>query len=291
MRIFYDVDTQNDFMNKDGALYVPGAEEIKPNLRKLTKYARENRIQVIGSVDKHFGTTEYKEREGELQKWGGPFPYHCMKNKCGQEKIFETVVRWDVADGRGNEEEFAFYIENPLTKDLTFDDVVKDDDLCRKVFYRLPYEKGEQSNLDSFRTRINQEAKLKEAVNSLVKELQTGVSDLQLLSAMFFMRGVAEGKEPPEGIYIEKQSYDVFTNPNTEELLTQAKIKEAVVYGVATDYCVKAAVLGMQKRGIQCYVVKDAIRGVSPETTRESLEEMVNAGAKLIKTERVLNGL
>jgi len=33
-----------------------------------------------------------------------------------------------------------------------------------------------------------------------------------------------------------------------------------VVYGVATDFCVKAAVLGMQKRGVQCYVVEDAIK-------------------------------
>ena len=34
--IFYDVDTQNDFMKEDGALYVPGAESIKENLEKLT---------------------------------------------------------------------------------------------------------------------------------------------------------------------------------------------------------------------------------------------------------------
>jgi nicotinamidase-related amidase len=91
-------------------------------------------------------------------------------------------------------------------------------------------------------------------------------------------------------VYLEKQCYDVFTNPNTSELLARAKINEAVVYGVATDYCVKAAVLGMQQRGIKCYVVEDAIKGVFPESTKNALEEMVNAGARLVTTKDILGG-
>ncbi len=92
----------------------------------------------------------------------------------------------------------------------------------------------------------------------------------------------------PKGLMFEKQSYDVFTNLTFEYFLKQADVKEAVVYGVATDYCVKAAVIGMQKRGIQCYVVKDAIAAVSPDTGEKSLEEMVKSGAKLITTQEVL---
>jgi len=92
MEIFFDVDTQNDFMNKDGALYVPDAESLKPNLKKLTQYALENDIKILGSIDKHFGTEEYKGREGELQKYGGPFPDHCMKLTPGINKIPETSV-------------------------------------------------------------------------------------------------------------------------------------------------------------------------------------------------------
>jgi nicotinamidase/pyrazinamidase len=86
-----------------------------------------------------------------------------------------------------------------------------------------------------------------------------------------------------------KTSYDVFTNLATELVLKTYDVKEAVVYGVATDYCVKAAVLGMQKRGIQCYVVEDAIAGVSPDTTSQAIYEMKEAGAVFIKTEDVLN--
>ena len=65
---------------------------------------------------------------------------------------------------------------------------------------------------------------------------------------------------------------------------------KAVVYGVATDYCVKAAVIGMQQRGIQCYVVEDAIAGVSPDSTKEAIWKMLEAGAKFVKTEDVLSG-
>ena len=43
MKIHYDVDTQNDFMNPSGALYVPDAESIKPNLKKLTDHAKKNK--------------------------------------------------------------------------------------------------------------------------------------------------------------------------------------------------------------------------------------------------------
>ena len=65
MRIFYDVDTQNDFMNSSGALYVPGAEEIKENLRELAGYAVNKGMPVIASVDRHFGTEKYAKREAD----------------------------------------------------------------------------------------------------------------------------------------------------------------------------------------------------------------------------------
>ena len=187
MKIFYDVDTQNDFMNRDGALYVPGAEETKPNLKNVTNYALDKQIAIIGSLDTHYGTERFKDKEGELRRNRGPFPDHCMLGSFGAKKIPETDV-----DGKGR--------------------------------------------------------------------------------------------------YFPKQSYDIFTNPAFEVFLQMADVKEAVVYGVATDYCVKAAVVGMQKRGVQCYVVEDAISGVAPDTTKSALEEMATAGAKFVKTSDVLEG-
>lgn len=216
MRVFYDVDTQNDFMNRDGALYVPDAELIKPNLRELTKYALQHQIQILGSLDRHFGTPEYKTGEGELAKWGGPFPDHCMNLTNGQMKIEET---------------------NPI------------------------------ENKTRIKCEIPSDGPL---INR--REMARFLDHTQIFN----------------GIYFEKQSYDVFTNPALELFLEMARIKEAIVYGVATDFCVRAAVLGMQRRGVQCYVVEDAIKGVFPDKSKQALEEMVNTGAKLTTTKDVL---
>ena len=82
--IFWNVDTQNDFMNADGALYVPDAEFIKKNLEMLTQYARKERIRTVYSADAHLPSNR------ELKINGGPFQDHCMKGTKGAEIIPET---------------------------------------------------------------------------------------------------------------------------------------------------------------------------------------------------------
>lgn len=61
--------------------------------------------------------------------------------------------------------------------------------------------------------------------------------------------------------------------------LTEAGVKTLIVYGIATDYCVKATVLDAIKLGYQVYVIKELCRGVNEETSREALEEMSGKGA------------
>ncbi len=51
--IFWDVDTQYDFMHADGKLYVPDAEQIIPNLKRLTDYAHDHGIRIVASADDH----------------------------------------------------------------------------------------------------------------------------------------------------------------------------------------------------------------------------------------------
>ncbi len=234
MRVFYDTDTQKDFMDKDGALYVPCAELIKPNLSRLTKHAKANFIPIIGNVDNHFGTENYRGRELELKRWNGPFEDHCMFGTLGASKIPETSCY----PSESKE------LEQPL-------------------FYRRP--------------------------GVYIENRLDGKIDLmQLKRALKTIKGVNKKLIEPEGIYFEKQSYDVFTNPNLEEFLAYAEVTEAVIYGVATDYCVKAVVIGMQKRGIQCYVVEDAIKGISEETSNLALEEMANKRAKFVTTKQIL---
>ncbi len=87
-------------------------------------------------------------------------------------------------------------------------------------------------------------------------------------------------------LLIEKQKHDVFSNPNTKKLLQS--VKKAYVYGVATDYCVKEALLGLMDMGIQTYVIKDAIKSTSKANEKEYLALFKNKGAKLLTTSRLL---
>jgi len=88
--IFWDVDTQYDFMMEAGNLYVPDAESIIPNLEKLTQYARTHSIPILGSVDEHTDENSEISDEPDFQD---TFPPHCMKGTLGQEKIDATKPR------------------------------------------------------------------------------------------------------------------------------------------------------------------------------------------------------
>jgi nicotinamidase/pyrazinamidase len=85
--LFYDVDTQCDFMLPEGKLYVPGAERIFPYLEVLTSFAREKGIPIAGSVDRHFPA------DPELQANGGEYPEHCMNGTEGQKKVHAAMPR------------------------------------------------------------------------------------------------------------------------------------------------------------------------------------------------------
>ena len=45
--LFWDVDTQFDFMHADGKLYVPDAEQIIPRLKQLTDHAHRAGIPIL----------------------------------------------------------------------------------------------------------------------------------------------------------------------------------------------------------------------------------------------------
>ncbi len=88
--IFWDVDTQYDFVKADGKLYVPDAEAIIPNLRKLTDYAHTHGIRILASADDHDRT---HPEISDMPDWKTTFPPHCMRGTAGQRKIPETALR------------------------------------------------------------------------------------------------------------------------------------------------------------------------------------------------------
>ena len=63
--------------------------------------------------------------------------------------------------------------------------------------------------------------------------------------------------------------------------LKAAGVKNIIVYGIATDYCVKATAIDGAKAGFKVFVVKDLCRGVAPETSKAAWPDMEKAGVTL----------
>ena len=184
--VFVDIDTQIDFIHDLGNLAVPGADDLRDNLKALTDFALVNKIKIIASMDAH----PPDDSEFEI------FPPHCVVGTEGQQKIEETTV------------------ENNSV--------------------------------------ITNEAEAVDLVDSVLDFDQ---------------------------ILLEKQAFDVFTNRHAEAVIDSLQAEEYVVYGVATDYCVRAAVLGLLERGCRVTVVEDAIAPVEKQTGEESLKLMRGEGA------------
>jgi len=184
--IFFDVDTQYDFIDRKGKLYVKGAQEIVKNLKLLTDFARVNGILIIASVDRHLkNDPEFKF-----------FPAHCITGTKGMKKIRQTLLGGAITISQRE------YKHNVLSKIL---------------------KKAKQ-------------------------------------------------------IIIEKNTYDAFLNPNLKILLRG--VKNAYVYGVATDYCVKSVALGLRNLGIRTYLLTDAIRAKNSLSGNEALKLLRKSGVK-----------
>jgi nicotinamidase/pyrazinamidase len=86
-RVLWDVDTQVDFMLPDGKLYVPGAEEAAPAMRRLVEAARDAGLVHVASADDHELTDPEISDEPDFQN---TYPPHCLRGTRGAEKIPET---------------------------------------------------------------------------------------------------------------------------------------------------------------------------------------------------------
>ena len=203
-RILWDVDTQVDFMLPQGKLYVPGAEETAPAMKRLVDAARAAGIPHVASADDHELTDPEIADEPDFTN---TFPPHCLRGTRGAEKIRETEQ------------------DDPLPLAL------------------IPYPPG-------------------------------------------LMPGLIEGRRE---IVFLKKNFDVFTNPNTQAALDALDPDEIVVFGVATDICDNAAILGFLQRGRHVRFVEDAARGLDEERTLACMADWRSRGVEIATTDDVVN--
>ena len=192
--VFVDVDTQRDFLDPDGALFIAGSGAIRPNLARLTAFARGSGIPILATACAH----------GDDDPEFAVFPPHCRLGTPGQDRVAET--EW------------------------TGGPVLEPD-------------------------------------------------------------GAAPDTIAPH-LTIQKRAYDVFSNPAFEAVigLHDRDRPTFVVYGVATDYCVRCAVDGLLDRGRKVAIVVDAVRAVDPSAEADLLSGLARRGALLTITDVVTAG-
>ena len=192
--VFWEVDTQVDFMLPSGKLYVPGAEKLLPNIQRLTQAARDGRVLLVSHGCYHIAN------DPEFVT----FPPHCVKGTPGADFVPEA--------------------------------------LTDKVLRVSNDPAGAPKSLTGY-----------------------------------------------QQVLMEKQTLDIFESRHVGEVLQQLDPKaHFVVFGVATEYCVRFAAKGLLDRGRKVSLVQDAIGALSKAASDETIAELKAKGASMITTGQAL---
>ena len=92
-----------------------------------------------------------------------------------------------------------------------------------------------------------------------------------------------------KGMLMDWDSYSGFyVGGGTKTILEGALKKEGVdkllMFGIATDYCVKNTAVDGAKLGFEVTVVTDLCRGVDPKTSDRAIEDMPAAGVRVVES-------
>jgi len=96
--------------------------------------------------------------------------------------------------------------------------------------------------------------------------------DEKLLKAV-----VKKGMDPRYDSYSGFQD-DGGKETEMDNILKKAGIKKVVIYGIATDYCVKATALDAVSKGYKVIMVKNLSKGVAADTSAKAIDEMKSKG-------------
>ena len=97
-----------------------------------------------------------------------------------------------------------------------------------------------------------------------------------------FLAIVKKGQDPRFDSYSAFQD-DGGHKTEMDSILKRNEIGTIVVYGIATDYCVKATALDALANGYKVIVIEDLCMGVAPDTSAKAWEEMKEKGVILMK--------
>ncbi len=102
-----------------------------------------------------------------------------------------------------------------------------------------------------------------------------------LLDKKLFKAVVKKGMDPKFDSYSGFQD-DGGKKTEMDKILKKDKIKKVVVYGIATDYCVRATALDAVAAGYKVIMIKSLSRGVAPDTSQKAIEEMQAKGITIL---------
>jgi nicotinamidase/pyrazinamidase len=102
-----------------------------------------------------------------------------------------------------------------------------------------------------------------------------------LLDNKLFKAVVKKGMDP------QYDSYSGFQDgggkkTEMDAILKKDGIKKLVVYGIATDYCVRATAMDAATAGYKVVMIKNLSRGVAPETSHKAIDEMKAKGVVIL---------
>ena len=103
------VDVQNDFADRNGAIYVIGGEEVVPVINSAIAAARSAGGRVVYTADWHPPSTPH------FAKDGGTWPVHCVGDTWGAEFHPNLIVDGPVVrKGTGGEDGYSgFTMKDP----------------------------------------------------------------------------------------------------------------------------------------------------------------------------------
>ena len=103
-----------------------------------------------------------------------------------------------------------------------------------------------------------------------------------LVDNNLFMAVVKKGKNPKYDSYSGFQD-DGGDITEMNSILKRNGIQKLLVYGIATDYCVKATAIDAVEAGFKVTVIEDLCRYVAPDTSAKALQEMKDKGITIVK--------